>query len=67
MNKTYQIIDNTKSIDTNVNSTTVVEDLEFKDNSLEIMTIDHDNRFNASHAIKKDIDMRTVHIKIELT
>ena len=65
-NKTYQTIDNMKAADTNANSTTVVGDLEVEEDSQEIMTIDHDDRFNASHAIKKDTGMRTVHIKTEL-
>ena len=67
MNKTYQTIDNMKAPDTNVDSTIVVEDLEVEDDSLEIVTIDHDDQSNVSHAIKKDIGMWTVHIKTELT
>ena len=65
--KMYQTIDNMKAADTNANSTTVVEDLEAEDVYMEIMTIDHDDRFNASHAIKKDIDMRIFHTKTKLT
>ena len=67
MTKTHQTIDNTNAIDTNIDSTTVVEDLEVKYDSLEIMTIDHDGRFNATHAIMKDIDMHIFHTKIEPT
>ena len=65
MTRMNQEIDNMKVADINISSTTVVEDLEVEGDSLEIVTIDHDDRFNASHAIKKDTDMRTVHIKIE--
>ena len=66
-NKTYQTIDNMKAADTNTDSTTVVEDLEVEDDSLEIVTIDHNVRFNASHAIKKDTSMWIVHTKTEPT
>ena len=65
MNKTHQTIDNMKGVYTNTDSTTVVGDLEVEGDSLEIMTIDHDDRFNASHAINKDTSMWTVHIKTE--
>ena len=44
MNKTYQTINNMKDIDMNVDSITIVKDLEFEDDSLEIMTINHDDR-----------------------
>ena len=50
----------------NIGLTTIVEDLEVEDDSLEIVTIDHDDQFNLLHAIK-DIGLRTVHIKIEPT
>ena len=53
MNKMYQTIDNMKAVDMNVGSTTIAEDLEVEGDSLEIMIINHDNRFNASHSIKK--------------
>ena len=66
-NKTYQTIDNMKAVDMNVGLKTLVEDLEVEDDSLEIMTINHDDRSNVLHAIKKDVDMQTVHIKIEPT
>ena len=62
-NKTYQTIDNMNAIDMNAGLTTVAEDLEVEGDSLEIMTIDHDDQFNASHAIKKDTGMWTIHIK----
>ena len=67
MNKMYQTIDNMKAIDTSSSSTTVVEDFEVNDDSLEIMIIDHDGQFNVLHAIKKDTSMRTVHIKTKWT
>ena len=67
MNIMNQAIDNMKVIDTNVGSTTVMEDSEVKDDSMEIVTIDHNDRSNVLHVIKKDTDMRTVHIKTELT
>ena len=43
MNKTYQTINNMKAVDTNVDLTTVMEDLEVENDSLEIMAINHDN------------------------
>ena len=43
MNKTNQTIENTKAIDMIVVSTTIMEDLEVEDDSLEIMTINHDD------------------------
>ena len=52
-NKTYQTIDNMKAVDTNVGSTNVAKDLEVDGDSLEILIIDHDDRFNASHSIVK--------------
>ena len=42
-NKTYQTIDNMKAVDTNIDSITVVKNLEAEDDSLEIVTIDHDD------------------------
>ena len=67
MNITNQEIDNMKTVDMRVGLTTIIKDLEVKDDSLEIMTIDHDNQLNSLHAIKKDTGMRTVHIKTEPT
>ena len=61
MNITYQAINDMKAVDMDVDSTIVVED------SLEIMTIDHEDQSNVLHAIKKDTGMQTVHIKIEPT
>ena len=56
-----------KVIDTSSGLTIIMEDLEVEDDFLEIMTIDHDGQFNVLHAIKKDTDMRDVHIKTKLT
>ena len=56
-----------KAEDTNTDSITVVENLEAEDDSLEIVTIDHDDYSNVLHAIKKDTNMQTIHIKIEPT
>ena len=66
-NRTYQTVDNMKAVDTNVDSIIVVEDLEVEDDSLEIVTIDHEDRSNVLHATEKDIGMQTVHIKTEPT
>ena len=43
MTKTYQTIDNMKVIDMNASLTTVAEDLEVEDDSLEIVKIKHDD------------------------
>ena len=67
MNKMYQTIDNMKAVDTNVSSTTVVDYLGVEGDSLEIVTIDHDDQFNVLHAIKKDTGMQTIHIKTKPT
>ena len=66
MIKMNRIIKDTKVIDMNVGSTTVVEDMEVKDDFLEIMTINHDDPSNALHAKKKAIDVQTAHTRIEL-
>ena len=66
MNIMYQAINDKKAIDTSVSSTIIVEDLEVEYDSLEIVTIDHDNQSNVLHAIKKDTSMRNLHIKTEL-
>ena len=62
-----QAIDNMKAVYTSAGLTTVVEDLEVEDVSLEIVAIDHNDQSNVLHVIKKNIGMRTVHIKTELT
>ena len=58
-----QAIDNMKVVDTSVDSTTVVEDLEVEDDSLEIVTINHDDQYNVLHPIKNDSGMQYVLIK----
>ena len=63
MNKMNQAIDNMKVVDTSVDSTTVVEDLEVEDDSLEIVTINHDDQYNVLHPIKNDSGMQYVLIK----
>ena len=67
MTKMNQAKENMKTVDMSAGLTTVMEDLEVEDDSMEIVTIDHDNQFNASHAIKKDTDMRTIHLKTKPT
>ena len=52
-----------KVVGMNTGSTIIVEDLEVEDDTLEIVSIDHDDQSNVLHAIKKETDMRTVHIK----
>ena len=63
----YQAINNMKVVDMSAGSTIVVEDLEIEDDSLEIVTVNHDDQSNVLHAIKKETDMQTFHIKTELT
>ena len=63
MNKMNQAIDNMKVVDTSVDSTTVVEDLEVEDDSMEIVTINHDDQYNVLHPIKNDSGMQYVLIK----
>ena len=63
MKKMNQAINNMKVVDTSVDSTTVVEDLEVEDDSLEIVTINHDDQSNVLHPIKKDSGMQYVLIK----
>ena len=63
MNRMYQAINAMKAIDTSASSTIVMEDLEIEDDSLEIVTVNHDDQSNVLHAIKKDTGMRILHIK----
>ena len=63
MKNMYQTIDNMKVVDTSVDSTTVVEDLEVEDDSMEIVTINHDDQYNVLHPIKNDSGMKYVLIK----
>ena len=48
-------------------STTIVEEMEVEVDCLGIATIDHVDPSSVLHAIKKVIDMQTVHTRIELT
>ena len=65
MIKMNQIIKDMKAVNMSTGSTTIVEDMEVKDNFLEITTIDHVGPSSALHATKKAIDMQTVHTGIE--
>ena len=47
-------------------STSVVEDMEVRDDSLEITIIDYDDPSNGLHVTKRDIATKTVHTRIEL-
>ena len=67
MNRMYQAINDMKAVDTSISSRIIVEDLEVEDDTLEIMSIDHDDQSNVLHAIKKDIPMQNVNIKTENT
>ena len=66
MIKTIQIVKDMKSVDMSANLTTVMEDMEVKDDFLEIVTIDHDGPSSALHATNKAIAMQTIHTRIEL-
>ena len=63
--KTSQIIKDMKAVDMSISSTTVVEDMEVKVDSLGIVTIDHVRPSSVSHAIKKVIGMQTSHTRTE--
>ena len=63
MHKTNRIIKDTKVVDMSTISTTIVEDMEVKVDSLGIMTTDHVIPSSVSHAIKKVIDMQTAHTR----
>ena len=66
MIKMSQIIKDTKDIDMSAGSTTVVRDMDVGDDSLEIMTIDHDDPYSGLHVTKRDINMQNIHTTIEL-
>ena len=55
-----------KAVNMSVSFTTIVEDMEVKDDSLEITTIDHDDPSSALHVINKDTTTQTIHTRIEL-
>ena len=57
MIKMSQIIKYMKAIDMRISSTTIMEDMEVKDDFLEIVTINNNNPSSALHATKKAIDM----------
>ena len=63
MLKTNIIIKDTKVVDMSTGSTTVMEDMEIKGDSLGFVTIDHVGPSSVSHARKKVIDMQTAHIR----
>ena len=52
-----------KVVDMSVGSTTIVEDMEVGDDSLEITTIDRDGPSSALHVTKRDIAMQIVDIR----
>ena len=67
---THQTIRTTnymKVEDTSTGMTIDMEAMEVEVNSLEIKTTDHIDPSNALHAIRRDIDMQTIHINTELT
>ena len=60
-------IKDTKVVDISTGLTTDMEAMEVKVDSLGIMTTDHVDPSNVSHATKKDTDMQIVHIRKKLT
>ena len=66
MIKMSWIIKDMEAVDMSTYSIIVVEDMEAKDDFLEIATIDHDDPSSALHATKKDTATQTVHRRIEL-
>ena len=64
MNK---IIKGMMVFDMSTSSTTNVEDMEVEVDSLGITRTDHVVPPNVSHATKKDTNMKTIHIRTELT
>ena len=52
-----------KAVDMSAGSTTVMEDMEVKVDSLGIMTISHIDPSSVSHARKKFIDTQTAHTR----
>ena len=61
--KMNQIIKDMKAVDMSIGSTTIVEDMEVKVDSLGITTINHVGPSSVLHAIKKVIDMHTTHTR----
>ena len=66
MIKMSRIIKDMKVVDTSTSLTILMEDLELKDDFLEIVTINHDDPSSALHATKKDITTQTAHTTIEM-
>ena len=66
MLKVNKIIKGTMVINMSAGSTTDMEDMEVKVDSLGIVTTDHVGQSNVSHATKKVTDMQTVYTRIEL-
>ena len=62
--KMGKMIRNMTAGDTSVGMTIIVEDLEVKDDSMEIGITNHGNQFSVLHVIRKDTDTQIVHIKI---
>ena len=67
MHKMTRIIKDTKVVDTNVASTTNVEDMEVEVDSPGIETTDHVGPSNVSPVTRKDTDMQTFDTTTELT
>ena len=67
MLKVNKIIKGMMVIDKSTGSTTEVEDMEVEVNSMGIVTTDHVDPSNVSHATKKFTDIQTTHTRIELT
>ena len=67
MHKTTKIIKDTKGANTNAASTTDVEAMEVKVDSMVIETTDHVGPSNVSHVTRKDTDMQTIHTRTGLT
>ena len=65
MIKMNRRIKDMKAVDMSSSSTTVMEDMEVKVDSLGIPAADHTSPSNVSHATKKVIDMQTSHTRIE--
>ena len=60
-------MDKDTTVDDMSTGTTIdAKDMEEEVDSLGIETTDHVTPSSASHVIKRDIDMQTVHIRIEL-
>ena len=65
--KMNKIIKGMMFINMNTGSTTDVEDMEVKVDSLGIETTNHVNPSNVLHVIRRDIGMQSVYTRIELT